>query len=195
MNFNKYAEKIKSFFSKQKVKKAVRCSAVVLFAIFVIPLLAFNITIIFEKCLGKNPVSFFGYIPVIVETDEMLPYLNSNTVALFKKDNDVSVIDTGDIVCFFDTSSDNGDVTVRRISGKTTDSSGGYVFNTVCGNSNNNDSFLLSGDNILGVYRFSLKGGGFLKFVQSTAGLLIFAILPLLGFFAYDFIKMRHLKE
>lgn len=195
MKFNEYTEKIKYFLSNRRFQKAMRCSAIVFFVLFIIPLSVFNITILFEKCLGKNPVSFFGYIPVIVETDEMSPYLTSNTVALFKKGIAASVVDTDDIVCFFDTAKDDNEVMVRRISGKTTDSSGNFVFNTVCGNSNNNDSFLLADENILGVYRFSVKGGAFLKFVQSTAGLLIFAILPLVAFFAYDCIKLRHSRK
>ena len=65
-------------------------------------------------------------------------------------------------------------------------------FRTRGDNNNTEDKLLVSGDDLVGVYQSRIAGAGHIAmFMQSTAGLIVCVVLPIILLVAYDMIRRR----
>ncbi len=176
--------------STKKVKlPSKKTVLLILFAVYIaiiLPVLVVNFTVIIKRniCDEAYP-DFLGRRAVIIDTDDMGDELALGDLAFFKEVA-ATKIREGDIICYLDNTSTVPSVNVRYVSEVVGTSSNPSFFTE-----NADDEvgeFSVLPQDILGVYTFKLSGlGGFVKFVQSKIGFVVFAVIPVLLLFGYDF--------
>lgn len=189
-------DKIKQFFKKTPKEKilssVVRFAISVICVIFVLVLIV-NITLIVKSYTKKQEMpSFMGYVPVIVCVDDMAPILKSGDLAICKH-IDTKDIRIDDVISFYNTDL-YGDtvVTAKVMSIKVENDI--IFFQTNVLNENSLNAVLVQSKDVVGIYKFKFIGlGKLLLFMQSTAGLILFVIIPIALFMAYEIIfRMRY---
>lgn len=192
-------DKIKDYLKKtpkkELLKKTLKVAAAFI-CILVVFILIVNVTLIIKGHTGKeNMPSFMGYIPVIVCVDEMEPIINNGDLAICKK-TDVSEIEPNDIICYYNAAIYGESVVTKRVSNVRADNNDIY-FETISENGDALSATLVAADDVIGVYLFRLMGAGnLLLFMQSTAGLILFVIIPIILFTLYEVsVRVKSEKE
>ena len=146
----------------------------ILLLIILLPILFFNITIMFKTFIVKEEVpSVFGYMPMIVASGSMEDTIMVGDLIIDKK-YDGKILNESDIVTFKDSNSSivtHRIVRVEKVSNEVRYYTKGDNNNTL------DDDYIISSD-IIGVYlmHFS-KVGLFLGFIQTPIGALCLVIL------------------
>ena len=159
--------------------------------VFLIPIVIINCTLIVKQALNKDEVpSVGGIFPMIVLTDSMAGTFNAGSLIVCGQ---VSAEDVraGDIICFFDPSGNGTTTTTHRV--QEVKNEGGEISFVTKGDANNTaDSKPVPADKLVGRYIFHIEGlGSVAMFMQTTPGLIIFAVLPILVLVAYDVLRRR----
>ncbi len=192
-------EKIKEFLIKTPESKWFRNTLKVLVAglcILAVLVLTVNITLIVKGYTDKeNMPSFMGYIPVIVCVDDMKPILKDGDLAVCKK-TDVGKIEKDDIISYYNSSIYGESVITKRVSDVRIEN-GEIYFHTISENGDALSEVLVYSGDVVGVYKFKIVGAGrLLLFMQTTTGLIVFVIVPLVLFTLYEVsVRMRVAKE
>ena len=158
-----------------------------LFCFILIPLLLINCTLIIKSITNKNEVPDIGGIfPMVILTDSMNPQLASGDLVICRKIN-AKNIKTGDVICFYDPEG-NGTATVtHRVPEIITDETGALAWITKGDANNTEDEKPVRSENLAGIYCWRLPGlGNTAMFMQSTKGILLCVVCPLLLMAAYD---------
>lgn len=172
-------------------------------SIILIPILVVNITLITKSFIHKDEVPMFGgVVPMIVDTDSMYPLFEMGDLVIVKK-IPAKEVKVGDVITFFDPELDGPDndghhvVTTHRVTNIVTGEDGKLSFETKGDANNTKDETLVPQAKLIGKYTKTLKGlGNFVLFMQSTAGLIIFAVMPVIIILLYDIIRRRlHAKK
>ena len=160
--------------------------------IILIPILIINCTLIFKSYTNKDQVpSVGGIFPMIILTDSMNPEFKSGDLIICKnaKAEDVK---KGDIICFFDPAGDGTTTVTHRVTEITKDESGNLAWITKGDANNTEDGTVVPAENLVGVYQKSFSGiGNIAMFMQTTQGLIICVICPIILLVAYDIIRRR----
>lgn len=129
---------------------------------------------------------------MIVLTDSMAGTFDSGSLLICTSAN-AEDIKVGDIICFYDPASSNSTTTVtHRVQEVKTDSQGNISFVTKGDANNAADENEVPASKLIGVYKFHIAGLGSLAlFMQTTPGLIIFIVLPILLLVIYDIIRRR----
>ena len=167
-------------------------------SIILIPILVVNITLITKSFIHKDEVPMFGgVVPMIVDTDSMYPLFEMGDLVVIKK-IPAKEVKVGDVITFFDPELDGPDndghrvVTTHRVTNIVTGEDGKLSFETKGDANNTKDETLVPQTKLIGKYTKTLKGlGNFVLFMQSTAGLIIFAVMPVIIILLYDIIRRR----
>lgn len=159
--------------------------------IILIPILIVNLTLIVKSYANKNSVpSINGYLPLIVLTDSMHPYIKSGDLIICQT-ADAEDIKENDVISFFDPAGNGQSVVTHRVI-EVIAQDGTLSFRTKGDNNNTEDRELVPAENLVGLYKSRVAGAGHIAlFMQSTAGLILCVILPILLLIAYDMIRHR----
>ena len=178
---------------KEKTSTAHKILTIVgtVLCIILIPILLINITLIAKSYINKDEVpSIGGTFPLIVLTDSMYPDIKSGDLIICNtaEAEDVKV---NDVISFFDPAGNGTSIVTHRVI-EIVEEDGEILFRTRGDNNNTEDKELVPAENLVGVYKMRIAGAGHIAmFMQSTAGLIICVVLPIILLVGYDVIRRR----
>ena len=165
-----------------------------LLCVIMIPILIVNITLIIKSYTNKNEVpKLGGYCPLIVLTGSMEPEINSGDLIICRQiaGGEVAV---GDIIAFFDPDSTGTAVLTHRVV-EIIENDGVLAFRTKGDANNAEDRLPVPAADLVGAYQFRIAGAGnAAMFMQTTAGLIVCVVLPLILLVGWDLIRRRRFE-
>ena len=164
--------------------------------IVLIPILIVNMTLIVKSYTNRDAVpSLGGYLPLIVLTDSMYPVIESGDLIICRTAEPESIV-VDDVIAFFDPAGNGQSVVTHRVVEVVTGEDGSLAFRTRGDNNNTDDKALVPAENLVGVYRSRIGGAGNVAmFMQSTTGLVVCVVLPIVLLVAYDVIRRRSYEK
>ncbi|MBP3300020.1 MAG: signal peptidase I [Clostridia bacterium] len=169
----------------------------IILCVILIPMLIANIALIVKSYTGdeNTPPSLFNVTPMIVLTDSMSPTINGGDL-IFATKVDPTTIKEGDIISFFDPASKTGALLTHRVIEVFTDKDGKLLFKTKGDFNNAEDKMAVYADKVIGVYAFRIPFmGSVAMFMQTTVGLIVCVVVPLLILIAYDVIRRKKYEK
>ena len=159
--------------------------------IILIPILLINITLIAKIYINKDEVpSIGGTFPLIVLTDSMYPEIKSGDLIICNT-AEAEDIKVNDVISFFDPAGNGSTIVTHRVI-EIVEEDGEILFRTRGDNNNTEDKKLAPAENLVGVYKMRIAGAGHIAmFMQSTAGLIVCVVLPIILLVGYDFVRRR----
>ena len=101
------------------------------------------------------------------------------------------VITEGDIIAFFDPAGNGTSIVTHRVM-EVTEQDGKIAWRTKGDNNNAEDTALVPAENLIGIYRSRIpKVGHVAMFMQTTPGLIVCVVCPILLLVGYDMIRRR----
>ena len=178
---------------KEKTSTAHKILKIVgtVLCIILIPILLINITLIAKSYINKDEVpSIGGMLPLIVLTDSMYPEIESGDLIICRT-AEADEIEVNDIISFFDPAGNGTSIVTHRVI-EIVEEDGEISFRTCGDNNNTEDKELVPAENLVGVYKMRIAGAGHIAmFMQSTTGLIICVLLPIILLVGYDIIRRR----
>ena len=179
--------------TKEKTSVTHRVLTIVgtVLCIILIPILLINITLIAKSYINKDEVpSIGGAVPLIVLTDSMYPEIESGDLIICNT-ADAEEIKIKDVISFFDPAGDGISIVTHRVV-EIVKEDGEIFFRTRGDNNNTEDKELVPAENLVGVYKTRIAGAGHIAiFMQSTTGLILCVVIPIVLLVAYDFLRRR----
>ncbi|MBR5453251.1 MAG: signal peptidase I [Clostridia bacterium] len=179
--------------NKDKTSAAHKIFTVIgtVMCIILIPILIMNLTLIIKSYTNRDEVpSIGGYLPLIVLTDSMYPEIKSGDLIIC---HTVSAEDVKekDVISFFDPAGNGTSIVTHRVL-QVVNEDGKLSFITKGDNNNTEDKKPVPAEKLVGVYKTRIPGAGHIAmFMQSTTGLIICVVLPIVLLVAYDLIRRR----
>ena len=167
----------------QKIVGAVGIALCVVF----VPLLLINVTLIVKSYTSPDKVpDFLGYKPFIVLSGSMEPSIMTGDM-VFVKETDPDSLKVGDVIAY---KSGSAVVTHRIVEVKSENGETRYVTQ---GDANNAaDQSLVKPTDVEGIYQRRVAGAGNLAmFMQTTTGMILFVVCPLVLFVLWDVIRRQ----
>ena len=163
----------------------------IVLCLILVPILVINLTLIVKSYINKDEVpSIGGKIPLIVLTDSMLPVIESGDLIICQK-IDAKDIKVGDIISFIDPAGNGTSVVTHRVI-EIIEEEGEIFFRTRGDNNNTDDKKPVPTENLVGIYQTRVPSAGHVAmFMQSTTGLVLCVVLPIVLLVAYDFARRR----
>ncbi len=161
----------------------------IVLCVILIPVLIINITLIIKSNTNKDEVpSIGGFFPMIVLTDSMYPDIKSGDLIICHT-IDAGDVKKDDVISFFDPSGKGSSVVTHRVV-EIVNKDGKLFFRTKGDNNNIEDKDPVPAENLVGIYKTRIAGlGNVAMFMQTTAGLIVCVILPILLLIGYDIIR------
>ena len=159
--------------------------------IILIPVLIINCTLIIKSFTSEEVPSVAGKLPLIVLTDSMYPVIQSGDLIICSTAQPEE-IETGDVIAFFDPAGNGTTIVTHRVL-EVTELDGRTAWRTKGDNNNTEDRLLVTGDKLVAVYEGTrLAGfGNVALFMQTTPGLIVCVVCPILLLVGYDMIRRR----
>jgi len=163
--------------------------------VILIPILIINITLIIKSYTNTDEVpSVSGYLPLIVLTDSMYPEIESGDLIICHTEKPENVKE-GDVIAFFDPAGNGSSVVTHRVM-EITEVDGEIAYITKGDANNIEDEKPVPGDNLVGVYKTRIAGmGSVAMFMQSTQGLILCVVVPILLLIGYDVIRRKRYEK
>ena len=164
----------------------------IILCVILIPLLVANVTMIIKSYTNEDEVpSFLGVTPMIVLTDSMADTIKSGDLIMCT-DITAEEVAVGDVISFFDPLSKTGAVVTHRVVEIVPQDDGTLSFRTKGDNNNTEDKALVPADKLVGEYWFRLPAmGSVAMFLQSTPGLILCCVVPLILLIGYDVLRRK----
>ena len=159
--------------------------------IILIPILIINITLIIKSYTNEDEVpSIGGVFPLIVLTESMSPEIEGGDLIICKT-VEAEDVEERDIIAFFDPAGNGSSIVTHRVI-EVIEKNGEVQFRTRGDNNNTEDKVLVPASKLVGKYQMRIAGAGKIAmFMQSTTGLIICVILPIILLVGYDMIRRR----
>lgn len=159
--------------------------------VILVPILIINLTLIVKSYTNTEEVpSIGGHFPMIVLTDSMYPEIASGDLILCVtvEPEDVKV---GDVISFFDPMGSGTAVVTHRVL-EIMEQNGELSFRTKGDNNNAEDQVAVPEKNLVGLYQSRIPGAGNIAmFMQTTPGLIVCVVLPIVLLVGYDVLRRR----
>lgn len=172
------------------VHKAMTVVGIIL-CVILAPILVMNLVLLIKGYSSDEVPSIGGHMPLIVLTDSMFPEIQSGDLIICKtvQPDEVQV---GDVIAFFDPAGSGTTVVSHRVT-KVYQENGMLCWNTKGDNNNTEDSLPVTQEDLVGVYTgIRIQGAGDVAmFMQTTQGLVVCVVVPLVALIAYDVIRRR----
>ena len=183
--------------TKQTVSMRHRVLTVIgtVLCVILIPILIINITLIVKSYTNSDEIpSVSGYLPLIVLTDSMYPEIESGDLIICHTEEPENIKE-GDVIAFFDPAGNGSSVVTHRVM-EITEIDGEIAFVTKGDANNIEDEKPVPGENLVGVYKTRIAGmGSVAMFMQSTQGLIVCVVLPILLLVTYDVLRRRRYEK
>ncbi len=167
----------------------------IILCIILTPILIINITLIIRSFVNQDEVpSVGGIFPLIVLTDSMYPDIQSGDLIICRTAEPEN-IQVGDVIAFFDPVG-NGTSIVTHSVAEITEVDGQKAWITRGIANNTNDAVAVPADKLVGVYSRRIPGlGHVVMFMQTTAGLIICVVCPILLLVGWDILRRRRYEK
>ena len=160
--------------------------------VVLVPILIVNCTLLIKSFINKDEVpDFGGTLPLIVLSDSMYPDIKSGDLIICKT-VDAEDVEIGDVISFYDPAS-KGTAVVTHMVVDIINEDGKISFKTKGINNNTEDRLPVPEANLIAEYtEIRIPGAGnFALFMQSTIGLIVCVVLPIILFVGYDVLHRR----
>lgn len=159
--------------------------------VILLPVLLINLTLIAKSYLNPDEVpGIAGYAPLIVLTDSMYPDIHAGDL-IITRTIEGEEVQVGDTIAFFDPASNSGAIVTHQVI-EIVEEDGVNKFRTKGIANNTEDKKLVEYEDLVGIYKFRIAGAGNIAmFMQTTAGLIVCVICPLLLLIGYDMLRRR----
>lgn len=167
----------------------VNVVGVILCLIF-IPVLLINLVLIVKTYTDADHIpSVAGFSPVICLSGSMEPIFSAGDMILIRRAQDPAALKEGDIICYL--TGEDIAVTHRIVQVIELDGQVRYV--TQGAANDTTDQLAVSPDQVEGVYTgvHVPKLGSLAMFMQTTTGMLLFIVCPLLVLVGWDILRRR----
>ena len=164
--------------------------------VILVPILVINLTLIAKSFLNKDQVpNVAGKLPLIVLTDSMYPEIESGDLIICKTEEPEN-IRVGDVISFFDPAGNGTSIVTHRVM-EVTEQDGLLAWRTKGDNNNTEDRLLVTEDKLVAIWHGTrLPGfGNVALFMQTTPGLLICCVCPVLLLVGYDLLRRKKLEK
>lgn len=182
---------------KEKPGAAHRVATVVgaVLCVILLPILIINVTLIIRSFTNRDEVpSVGGIFPLIVLTDSMYPDIQSGDLIFCHTENPEN-IKVGDYIAFFDPAG-NGTSIVTHSVVEIVEQNGGIAWITRGIANNADDSVPVPADKLVGVYKSRIpKLGNVVMFMQTTAGLIVCVVCPIILLVLWDIFRRRSYEK
>ena len=159
--------------------------------VILIPILVINCTLIIKSYTSEEVPSVGGYLPLIVLTDSMYPVIESGDLIICHT-AEAEDIAEGDVIAFFDPAGNGSSIVTHRVL-EVTEKNGELAWRTKGDNNNTEDRLLVQAEDLVAVYEGTrIAGAGNVAlFMQTTPGLVVCVVLPMLLLVGYDMLRRR----
>ena len=164
----------------------------IVLCVILVPMLIINCTLIVKSYIDQDAVpSIGGAVPLIVLTDSMYPKIEKGDLIIGRAEAPEN-IKVGDVISFFDPAGNGTTVVTHRVI-EIVEEDGQIAWKTQGDNNNTEDRLAVTADRLVAVWEGTrLPGfGNVALFMQSTPGLIICVICPILLLVGYDMIRRR----
>ena len=163
--------------------------------VILIPILVINITLIVKSYTNKDEVpKIGGYCPLIVLTGSMEPKIKSGDLIVVKQ-IDASEVNNKDVIAFFDPDGNGTSILTHRVN-EIYEENGTLYFKTKGDANNTEDRLPVAEDALVGIYQFKIAGAGNVAmFMQTTAGLVVCVVIPLVLLIGWDLIRRKQYEK
>ena len=163
--------------------------------VVLIPILVINVTLIVRSFTNPDKVPNVGGIfPMIVLTDSMFPEIESGDLIICQTEEPEN-IKVGDVISFFDPAGNGTSVVTHKVI-EVLNENGKISWRTRGIANNADDSLPVPADKLVGVYRSRIPGlGNVVMFMQTTAGLLVCVVCPILLLVGWDMVRRRKYEK
>ena len=160
--------------------------------IILIPILLINVTLIAKSYINQEEVpNVGGMLPLIVLTDSMYPVIESGDLIICHTEEPEN-IQTGDVIAFFDPAGNGTTIVTHRVT-EIVDYKDDIAWRTKGDNNNTEDMLVVLPEQLVAIYEGTrIPGAGNVAlFMQTTPGLIICVVCPILLLVGYDMIRRR----
>lgn len=159
--------------------------------IVLIPILIINCILIVKSFTSEEVPDVAGTLPLIVLTDSMYPVIQSGDLIICHTEEPEN-IQVGDVIAFFDPAGNGTTIVTHRVIEVTENG-----WRTKGDNNNAEDRLAVPADKLVAVYEGTrLPGlGDVALFMQSTTGLIVCVVCPILLLVGYDMIRRRQYEK
>ena len=159
--------------------------------IILIPILVINCILIVKSFTSDEVPNVAGTLPLIVLTDSMYPVIESGDLIICHT-AEAEEIKVGDVIAFFDPAGNGTSIVTHRVI-EVTEQNGKPAWRTKGDNNNTEDRLTVPADKLVAVYEGTrLAGfGNVALFMQTTPGLIVCVVCPILLLVGYDMIRRR----
>lgn len=175
---------------KSTTHKVLTIVGIVL-CVILIPILIVNCILIVKSFVSDDVPSIGGVTPLIVLTDSMYPEIKSGDMIICDdvKPKDVKV---GDVISFFDPAGNGTAIVTHRVV-EVTEQNGKIAWRTKGDNNNTDDKLPVTEDKLVAIYEGTRipKLGSVALFMQTTPGLIVCVVCPILLLIGYDIIRRK----
>lgn len=182
---------------EEKSGAAHRVATVVgaVLCVILLPILIINVTLIIRSFTNRDEVpSVGGIFPLIVLTDSMYPDIQSGDL-IFCHTEEPENIKIGDYIAFFDPAGNGTSIVTHSVVG-ISEQNGGIAWITRGIANNADDTMPVPADKLVGVYKSRIsKLGNVVMFMQTTAGLIVCVVCPILLLVLWDIFRRRSYEK
>ena len=159
--------------------------------IILIPILIINCILIVKNFTSDEVPNVAGTLPLIVLTDSMYPVIESGDLIICHTEEPEN-IQAGDMIAFFDPAGNGSSIVTHRVM-EVTEQDGQIAWRTKGDNNNTEDRLLVTEDKLVAIYKGTrLPGfGNVALFMQTTPGLIVCVVCPILVLVGYDMMRRR----
>lgn len=178
-----------------RTKKKPTLSGIVgvVLCIIFIPIIIMNLTLIINSYITPDELpGVFGIKPAIVLSGSMEPTIRTGDL-IFIHNTDTQGLKEGDVICYLT----SGSAVTHRIAGITRGDDGRPRYVTRGDANNAEDRLPVTPEQVQGIWKGGRIGGlgNFILFMQTTTGMIIFIVCPLLLFFVWDIWRRHRLDK
>lgn len=159
--------------------------------VILIPILVINCILIVKSFTSEDVPNVAGTLPLIVLTDSMYPVIESGDLIICHTEEPEN-IQVGDVIAFFDPAGNGSSIVTHRVV-EVTEQDGKIAWRTKGDNNNTEDRLPVPADKLVAVYHDTrLPGvGNVALFMQTTPGLIVCVVCPILLLVGYDMVRRR----
>ena len=177
--------------TKQKILTVIGT----ILCVILLPILIINLTLIAKSYINEEEVpSIGGVFPMIVLTDSMYPEIESGDLIICHtlEAEDVKV---GDVITFYDPMGNGTSVVTHRVL-EISEKDGRPQFVTKGDNNNVEDQVPVEAEDLIGIYQKRIpKAGNVAMFMQTTPGLIVCVVCPIILLVGYDMLRRRKYEK
>ena len=163
--------------------------------IILAPILILNVSLIIRSFVAPDEVPRIGkWLPLVVMTDSMYPEIHSGDLIICQV-KEAEEVQVRDVISFFDPAGNGTSVVTHRVI-EIKNEDGRIAFITQGDANNTADARPVPAEKLVGVYHTRIAGvGNVIMFMQTTQGLLLCVVLPIVLLMGYDMLRRRKFEK